>query len=260
MQTLDDLAHAIDSASDAGDEALLRRLGEDCESRLSTAEGEDRVRLFYYWSNTYSSIIAIKQHDPDYVWSWKQPDGTQNILLLRRAIREPSFKTVNPIVARQIRTNLANRLHAIGRPVAANEERLRVLEYDPRFAKALAGQAQGIAFYARQHYDNNHIPILLAAARSKFDSALDKDAFWESGDRDSVAPGLMEERNRIADVLQRNRYKEDYNLDQWSLGDTEEERLYRRWCLRERLPTCCTCQAIVTGSRICHGFRPTTIC
>ena len=224
MQTLDDLAHAIDAATDAGDEALLRRLAGDCEDRLSTAESEDRVRLLYYWSNTYSSIIAIKQHDPDYVWDWEQPDGIQNILLLRRAIREPAFEAIDPIVARQIRTNLASRLHAVGRPVAANEERLRVLEYDPLFAKALAGQAQGIAFYATQLYDHNHIPILLAAARSLFDAALGKDAFWESGDRDSVAPRLTEERNRIADDLLRSHYDEDYNLNQWSLGDTEEER------------------------------------
>ncbi len=235
MQTLDDLAHAIDSASDAGDEALLRRLGEECESRLSTAEGEDRIRLLYYWSNAYSSIIATKHADPDYLWNWKQPEGVQNILLLRRAIGEPSFDTNNRIVARQIRNNLANRLHAIGRPVAANEERLRVLEYDPFFAKALAGQAKGITFYARQLYDQNHIIIFLAAARSLYDAALGIDAFWESGDRDSVAPGLLEERNRIADDLHRNQYDENYNLNQWSLGDTEEERSYRHWCLRNRL-------------------------
>ena len=235
MHTLDDLANEIDSASDAGDEAVLRRLGEDCESRLRTAENEDRVHLLYYWSNTYSSIIAIKQNNPDFVWNWKQPEGVQNILLLRRAIKEPSFDTIAPILARQIRTNLASRLHAIGRPVAANEERLRVLEYDPLFAKALAGQAKGIASYARQLYDQDHIPILLGAARALFDAALGKDAFWESGDRDSFASGLLEERTRIADELHRNHYDEDYNLNQWSLGDTKEERSYRRWCLRNRL-------------------------
>ena len=197
METLDDLAHAIDRASDAGDEAALRRIGKDCESRLSTADSEDRVRLLYYCSNTYSSIIAIKQNEADYVWNWKQPEGVQNILLLRQALREPSFDTVDPIFARQIRTNLANRLHAIGRPVAANEERLQVLEYDPFFAKALAGKARGIASYAKQLYDQNHISILLAAARSLFDEALGEDAFWKSGDRNSVAvPPIYSVRRR----------------------------------------------------------------
>ena len=235
VQTHDDLATAIDAASDTGDEASLRQLGNVCESRLSNAEGIDRVRLLYFWSNVYSSIVAIKRNDRDYVWNWNQPEGVQNILLLRRAIREPSFATANAVVARQVRTNLANRLHTIGRPVAANEERLRVLRYDALFAKALAGQAKGIAFYASQLYDNMHILLMLAAARSIFDVALDKNAFWESDDRESVAPGLLEERNRIADDLRRNRYDENYDLNQWSLGDTEEERIYRRWCLRERL-------------------------
>ena len=121
MQTLDDLAHAIDSASDAGDKALLRRLGGECKDRLGAAEGEERVRLLYYWSNTYSSIISIKRQDSDYIWDWEQPEGVQNNLLLRRAIRERAFETIDPIVARQIRTNLANRLHALGRPVAASK-------------------------------------------------------------------------------------------------------------------------------------------
>ena len=235
VQSLDDLAQEIDTASDAGDETSLRRLGDVCKDRLPTAEGIDRVRLLYYRSNTFSSIITIKGNDPEYIWSWDQPEGVANILLLRQAIGEPAFADANSVLARQIRTNLANRLHAIGRPVAANEERLRVLSSYPLFAKALAGQAQGLAFYATQVYDNGHVPLLLVAARSLFDAALDKTAFWESDDRDSVASKLQEERNRIADDLQRNGYDENYDFDRWSLGDTEDERAYRRWCLRERL-------------------------
>ena len=235
VQTLDDLAHAIDAASDARDESSLRRLAAECEDRLSTAEGVDRVRLLYYRSNTFSSIIATKRNDPDYIWSWNQPGAVENILLLRRALGEPSFTNRDSVLLRQIRTNLANRLHAIGRPVAANEERLRVLRCDPPLAKALVGQARGLAFYATQLYDSGHVPLLLAAARSLFDAALDETAFWESDDREAIAPRLLEERSRIADDLQRNGYDEGYDPDRWSLGDTEEERTYRLWCLRERL-------------------------
>ena len=235
VQSLDDLAHAIDAAADAGDETSLRRLGDVCDNRLSAAKGVDRVRLLYYRSNTFSSIIATKGNDPEHTWSWTQPEGVENLRLLRSAVGEPDYANINSVLDRQIRTNLANRLHAIGRPVAAIEERFRVLTHDPLFAKALAGHARGIAFYASQVYDNGHIPLLLAAARSLFDAALDKTAFWESDDRDSVASGLLGERNRIADDLWRMRYDESYDFDRWSLGYTEEERTYRRWCLRERL-------------------------
>ena len=142
---------------------------------------------------------------------------------------------INPIIACQIRTNLANRLNNLGRPIAANEQWLKVLQTDPRFAKALASQANAIGSYAGTLYDHSHASILLAAARSLFDSALDDDAFWESGDRDSVAPDLMEKRRQIANYLLRSRYDEEIDLNQWSLGATEEERSYRCWCLRERL-------------------------
>ena len=235
MQTLDDLAHAIDAASDAGDEALLRQLAGECESRLGTAEGVDRVRLRYYQSNTYSAIITAKQNDADYIWSWEQPDGIQNILLLRQAISEPAFAILDPIIACQIRTNLANRLNNLGRPIAANEQWLKVLKTHPRFAKALASQANAIGFYAGTLYDHSHTSILLAAAHSLFDSALNDNAFWESGDRSSVAPDLMEKRRQIANYLLRSHYDQEFDLNQWSLGATDEERSYRRWCLRERL-------------------------
>ena len=142
MRPLNDLAHAIDSASDEGDETSLRQLGEECENRLDSAEGQDRVLLRYYQANTYSAICAAKRHDADYTWNWEQPDGVQDVLMLRRALTEPNFETIHPIIACQIRTNLANRLNTLGRPVAANEQWLKVLKTEPRFAKALASQGQ----------------------------------------------------------------------------------------------------------------------
>ena len=155
--------------------------------------------------------------------------------MLRRAINEPAFKAIDPIVACQIRTNLASRLNTLGRPIAANAEWLKVLETNPRFAKALACRAQAIKFYAGLLYDPNHRPILLASAQSLFDKALDINALWESGDRDDVAPGLMEERRQIAEILAHVKCDEEYDLDQGSLGKSKRERSYRRWCLQERL-------------------------
>ena len=101
----------------------------------------------YYQSNTYGAIIASKHYDAGSTWSWEQPDGVQNLLLLRHAIRESSFETIEPIVACQIRTNFASRLNSLGRPVAANEQWLQVLETEPRFAKALANRAKAVTFY-----------------------------------------------------------------------------------------------------------------
>lgn len=232
---LNDLAHAIDLASDLGDVAELRQLGKECERRLVFAEGEDRVLLQYYQSNTYSAIITTKQHDMEYIWSWEHPDAIQNVLLLRRAILEPAFENIDPIIACQIRTNLANQLNSLGRPIAANEQWLIVLDAEPRFAKALANRALSVAFYAGNLYDHNHTSILLAAARSLFDEALDENAIWESGDRNSISPDLVKKRQEVQNHLISVSYDEGFDLNQWSLGSTEEERSYRHWCLRECL-------------------------
>ena len=232
---LGDLARGIDEASDAGDEDRLRYLGTVCEDRLPSATGVDRVRVLYYWSNTFSSIINIKRGVHGYSWDWNQPEAIEDILLLRRAISEPSFEQTDSVLSLQVRTNLANRLDSVGRPIAGFGHRRSVLGRVPHFAKALAGQAQSIAFYARQLYDDGHIPVLLAHARSFFDAALDKSALWESGDRDRFASRLRTERDEIDDALQRHGYDEKFDLNQWPLGKTKRGRAYRQWCLRERL-------------------------
>lgn len=235
MRELKDLGLAIDAASYAGDEEALRKLGEECEASLDGATGEDRVSLLYYQANTYGAIDSARLANSTKLWDWEQPDAVQNVLLLRRAISEPSFGSINQTLACQIRTNLANRLNALGRPVAANEQWLQVLEMEPRFAKALANRALAISFYATTLYDLGHQDCLLAVARSLFDAALSADAVWESGDRDTVAPGLTYQRDCIQAHLLDVAYDEDYDFNQFSLGATEEERSYRRWCLRERL-------------------------
>ena len=234
--TLPELAQAIDAATVSGDVEFLRFLSKECEQKLRTATAEERVTLLYYQSNTHYGIFLVsRRQDNDYIWNWEQPDSIKSILLLRQTINEPTFNVINPIITCQIRTNLANQLSALGRPIAANAEWLKVLETDPRFAKALAARAQALKFYAGLIYDHNHSLILLASARDQFDKALDKNAIWESGDRDDFAPGLMEERKQLSEFLVHNNYNEEYDLDQWSLGNSKRERSYRQWCLQERL-------------------------
>ena len=235
MQTLNDLGRAIDAAADAADEPMLRSLGKECKSRMATAKDKERVLLLYYQANVYAYIISSNHSDADYTWSWEEPDRIENILLLRQAINEPAFETINLIVACQIRTNLANLLSYLGRPVSANEQLLSVLDVCPRFAKALANRADVLAYYGGTLYDNGHEVLLLAAARSSFDAALDTNSLWESGDRDSIAPNLKMKRDQIVSYLKHVNYDEHFDMNQWSLGTSARERSYRRWCLQERL-------------------------
>ena len=235
MDIIERLASEINTATDDGNEERLSQLGEECELRLGTAEGEARVLLRYFQANTYGGIIESKSKDANYAWSWELPDYAQNLFLLRRAIGDPAFDTADPVLRCQIRTNLGNRLKRLSRPVAANEQYLKVLEIDSHFAKALLNRADAIGYYAGDLYDKGHTDVLLAAARKFIDSALDRKAHWESDDRDSFAAQWGAKRNKIAAFLEDVEYNEQLDLDQWSLGATEEERTFRRWCLHRRL-------------------------
>lgn len=235
MRSLNEIAQLIDSASDLDDEALLSRLAGECEQRLTVASGEDRVHLRYYEANAYAGIMDCRRMDPAYAWNWEQPDGVRVILLLRQAIAEPSFKKLNKVYVCQIRTNLANRLNELGRPIAANEQWLKVEEIIPDFAKSLASRAQGLGFYARVLYDEGHRTWLLRTARDLFDKALDPHAHWESDDRVTYATRITEQRDEIARYLDSIGFDESLDLNKWPLGSTKTERSYRSWCLRERL-------------------------
>ena len=83
MKIIEELALSIDAASHAGEEELLRELGEECEQLVRISEGEDRVRLRYFQANTYSGIVGAKSIDTNYIWSWDQPESVQDVLALR---------------------------------------------------------------------------------------------------------------------------------------------------------------------------------
>lgn len=235
MQTLSELGLAINKATNEGDETRLRELGKECESRLATAEGKERVYLHYFQSNTFNGIILIKRPSASYVENWDQPEGIQNILLLRRAIAEPAFKTIDTDLAYRIRSSLANRLNQFGRPIAANEQCLKVLGTEPRIAELLMHRANILEFYAQSFYDEDQCSFLLAAARSSYAESLAGEAIWESEDREYFEECMVKQQEEIDDLLIQNGYDEESDLDQWSLGDTCEERLYRNWRLNERL-------------------------
>ena len=235
MRSLNEIAQSIDFASDASDEALLLRLSSECEKRLTAARGEDRAHLRYYQANAHAGIMDCRRKDLGYAWNWEQPDGVRVILLLRQAIAEPSFKTLNKVYVCQIRTNLASRLNELGRPIAANEQWLKVEAIIPNFAKSLASRARGLESYARVLYDVGHRNWLLRAARDSFDKALDPHAFWESSDRNIHALRLTERRDEIVRHLESIGFDGSLDLNKWPLGSTKTERSYRSWCLRERL-------------------------
>ena len=235
MNSLDELAMSIDAASKMRDSSKLLRSIDECDRRLGMASSPDRVLLHYFRSNAYAGVIASNKSNSDDLWSWDEYNSAQVAYSLRRAINEPAFKAIELTRACQIRTNLANWLSTLGRPIAANEQWLKVLEMEPLFAKALANRAEGLLHYASAIYDENQMPFIQSSAKIMLERAIREDAVWESGDRNELAPHLRGKRDQLAEHLSHIGHDEEYDWNEWDLGDSDEERSYRRWCLDERL-------------------------
>lgn len=235
MEMLEGLGQKIDNAIDSKDEQALRELGQICRDRLETEEGGLRVALRYLESNTYAGIVDARSSDDAYRWSWDQSDAIAQILALRQAVKEPAFEDLDPTLACRIRTNLGNCLLSLGRPIAAIEQWDAVLQLNPKFAMAVGNRASGILEYGRSLYDHTHTSIMHVAARSGYNATFSDDADWQSDELEFAAPIFSKARNEIAAYLEAVEYDEDFNLNQWSLGESDEERRYRQWCLDKRL-------------------------
>ena len=233
-ETLNDLGKRIDAATDAANESALKLLVDECDRRLETASGEDRVLLYYFQANAYYGIASTK-HDDDYVWSWGQTESVAELLSLRHAIAEPVFDTINPIRQCQIRTNIASRLNSLGRCVEALEQWQLVIQVIPNFAMALGNMADGIGSYAKYLYDPGHVGIFLKAASEEYSAALSEGGFWDSGPDERAHSKFSRDLAEVDAYLEAIKFDHSFDLNAFALGETVDEQRYRAWCLQERL-------------------------
>ena len=235
MDDLLQLGKRIDTANDARDKVALHALIQECHDRLEVATGKQRVYLLYYEANAHDGIYDVNATDTAYAWEWNQPETIDEVLALRKAIKELAFDEIHDTFRCRIRTNLGNRLNNIGRPIAAIEQWDAVLQQNQRFAMALGNRAFGITYYGRRLYDPGHGLVMLDIARSGYNTALSETAEWDAVERSHSMPFFQAERDKIDACLRADKFDHDYDLNQWPLGDREEERRYRRWCLDKRL-------------------------
>lgn len=232
---LDELALKIDICSDASDSDQLTGLIDECRQQTKIAEGANRVLLHYFEGNAFAALRKIKCSDESYLWGWEQPEAISEILALRSAIAEPAFIEIDKVRRSQIKTNLGNSLNQLGRPVEAIEQWDDALAVMPKFAMALGNRANGLLHYGRSLYDDKHRAIFLADAHQGFVSALDPNAFWESGFDSGVANEFEMQIHTIEQVADVVAIRARMKKLTCSLGDSSEEIEYRKWCLVNRL-------------------------
>lgn len=233
--TLELLATKIDAATEEGDISELRTLLDKCIDELKTATGRNRAILHFYEANCYSALAAMRHYESADEWSWSQDELVSEILSLRKAVSEQEFFELEPVFQCKILTNLGNILSHLGRFVEAIKSWDAALRIIPNFAMALGNKGVGFIYYGKSLYDYGHAAIFADYAMDNLNNAISKDALWDSGSHPGAKEGFKKYYDSYVEYLENIEYDFEFDLDQWSLGESEEEINYRGWCLHHRL-------------------------
>lgn len=190
--------------------------------------------LEYFRANAWSALRHMRHTDRAVAWSWEQPELQNEILHLRKAVRHSGFERLELHRRCQVLTNLGNGLNTVGRFVDALEYWGRALANNPRFAMALGNRGNGLMQYARSLYDGGHQWLFLRFARDVFVAAVAQDAEFESPHHEVVKTQFEAHRVSLDSLLQ-NGPHEKIELDGHGMGESADEKAYRRWCLAHGL-------------------------
>jgi hypothetical protein len=220
----------VDAAFDARRADVLRHVAAlPATIDLSAALPAERTSLDYYLGNLWNGIKAIESPHPTGGWEWERPEVENEITCLRRAVQSGGFASCVELRRCQILTNLGNAYSTTGRFIEAVEAWNEALAIEPRFGMARANRGVGRWSYAHALYDNGH--AMLFAHHAWRD--LDPDAL--RGIERGARPHFATVRAEIAMAVRDEFLRAAVDLENWPLGDSDEEVSYRWWSLRQRL-------------------------
>lgn len=203
------------------------RLSEELMKRQLTAE--QYATLHYFMANAWADIKNLIRLENGQVWDWGQHEMEREIFHLRSALQSDGFPKLIKERQCQILTNLANILNTIGRFVEAIEYWNRALYILPSFSMAHGNRGYGLSYYARTLYDKSHSMVFIKHAYDDINSALSGLLYEDARNC------FTKTQSWIESLVSSDYLEKGIDMDSFSLGDSEQEIKYRRWCLRKRL-------------------------
>lgn len=217
----------IDAAWDAKRLDVLTHIAEvlACTIDKQQMSTDDECIYYYFLANAWNGIKFLTNPGTGGGWAWESREIEQETICIRRAIASEGLLKQPVIRVCQIHTNLANCYDTTGRFVEAISEWNRALTIEPRFGMARGNRAVGLWTYARSVYDEGHALVMAREAWSQLDP--EQLEGLEPGAGEYFARVRAEIEHAVPEeVLQR-----PFDMDGFSLGDSEAEQRYRQWCL-----------------------------
>lgn len=230
------LACLVDLAARYDDpESTDKALAWAAELKSRKLSASDQITLSYFTANAWGDKQNFRHRNADEAWKWEQPETLNQILCLRRARRHPYFQQWDGVRQAQVLTNLGNQLDTLGRFVEALAHWNDALAVKPEFGMARGNRGTGLFIYSNLLFDPYHKAPFYVAAYRDLEFALSSNANFEGYSDAQAKEAFRRTREKIASITDISKLERSYNLADFSLGDSEAERRYRKWALSERL-------------------------
>jgi len=216
IQKIEGLKHAI-------------KLSEELQKR-SLTPGQ-LATSHYFLANAWANLKLLLRKGKDRSWDWEQEETEKELIHLRRALNEEGLLELSNERACEILTNVGNVMSDVGRFVDAIVYWDRALAKVPSFPMACGNRGYGLTHYAYALYDKGHRAIFLKHAHADLKNAL----LFPSLLHGDAQKTFSRYRDRIESVLPQKYLNTDLDVHAFSLGTSEREIRYRRWCLGNRL-------------------------
>jgi tetratricopeptide (TPR) repeat protein len=214
MQKIEGLKHAI-------------KLSEELQKcHLTTGQ---LATSHYFLGNAWANLRILLRVNSIRSWEWEQKEIEKEIVHFRRALHKDGLHELPDERVCQILTNLGNLMDHIGRFAEAVEYWDRALAKLPSFPMAHGNRGYGLTHYARTLYDPGHVGVFLKYAHMDISTALLSEL------HEDVRKSFNRCLTWIEAVLSQKFLGKDVDMYSFSLGASEQEILYREWCLENRL-------------------------
>ncbi len=191
--------------------------------------GLQKATIHYFVGNAWSGLRMLKHSNSETVWGWEQTEIENEILNFRLSNCYLDGGNNNPFFC-QTNTNLGNALSHVGRFVDAIMHWDKVLQYNSSFGMALATKGQGLVSYAKSLYDKGHAGLFMKFAYASLKNGLESTILHPSA-RESFEYAVRDLETRAdKKFLEKN-----YEMENYSLGNSKAEQEYRKWCLDNQL-------------------------
>lgn len=195
---------------------------------LDAFDDNEKMIFFYNLSNAWSYKNQLKQTSPNF-WEFENEAIIKGVLNCRKALLySVNSNSINKKC--EILTNLGNFLSNLGRYSEAIDLWKRALELDKDFSMAIGNLGFGLFYYAQILYDEGHKVYFLKESYLNLRKAVNsKDVYSEAKDSFGNIISYIEKQ------LDNDFLKNSNNFENYSLGNTNEEIQYRKWCMENCL-------------------------